>query len=128
MEGVAVTTIVLTSGTQWAVPSDWNPGANTFECIGGGGGGCGGSGYAGGTGAAGGAYAKTANAGLTPGSVLYINVGSAGVGGATYHFGTSVANGTPGGDTWVRFDGTSGVPTSTSNGCLAKGGAPGTAN
>lgn len=85
--GSAPTTIVLTSGTTWSVPADWNSANNSIECIGGGGGGFATTG-AGGGGGGGGGYAKAVNVTLTPStSVKYKigNGGSAGVaGGPTY--------------------------------------------
>lgn len=80
------TTIYLTSGTSWIVPSDWNSSDNTIEVIGGGAngvagstGGTGttggmpsGSGGSGGAGGGGGAYSKSTNVTLSPGvSVTY---------------------------------------------------------
>ena len=32
--------VVLTSGSTWTVPNDWNSTNNIIHCIGGGGGGC----------------------------------------------------------------------------------------
>lgn len=89
--------IVLTSGTSWTVPSDWNNGANTIEVIGGGGGGSGGLGMVeSGSGGGGGAYSKVSNVTLTPNASVSYNVGSAGTAGA--------AGGSPragsGGDTY----------------------------
>ena len=81
-------TIVLTSGTSWTVPSDWNDGSNTIEVIGGGGAGAapGGQGEGGG---GGGAYSKAVNVSLTPGATVSIAIGAGGasagaVGGDTY--------------------------------------------
>ena len=36
-QAAAATTIILTSGTTWTVPADWNNSANSVECIGAGG-------------------------------------------------------------------------------------------
>lgn len=105
-------TVVLTSGTSWTVPSDWNSANNTIETIGAGGGS--GSGYASGGsssrnaggGGGGGAYSKTTNLTLTPGASV------------SYQVGTSVANAN-GGDTW--FNGASLAASSVG----AKGGGGG---
>ena len=77
--------IVLTSGTSWQVPADWNSANNTIEVIGGGGGG---SGYAS-SGGGGGAYAKVSNVPLSGGTTVTYSVGIAGFydsinGGDTY--------------------------------------------
>ena len=61
-----MTTIALTSGTQWFVPPDCT--SATIEVIGAGGNGYGGTG-------GGGAYAKSTNVALTPGSSVNISVG-----------------------------------------------------
>lgn len=64
-------TIVLTSGTSWTVPSDWNNDSNTINCIGAG---------ASGTstvGGAGGAFASISNIALTPGTSIPYQVGTA---------------------------------------------------
>jgi hypothetical protein len=98
--------IVLTSGSAWTVPADWNAGNNSIEVIGGGGGG-GANGRAGG---AGGGYSKITNLSLTPaGSVAY----AIGAGGA------QSAPGVTGGDTW--FNGASLAASSVG----AKGGTGG---
>ncbi|HVV39417.1 MAG TPA: DUF2341 domain-containing protein, partial [Candidatus Paceibacterota bacterium] len=70
----ATTTVFLTTGTTWTVPSNWPNASNTIEVIGGGGGGSRGGG-------GGGAYAKAVNVTLTPsGSVTYqVGSGAAGV-------------------------------------------------
>jgi len=95
-------TIAITSGTRWRVPVDCKDAI--VECIGGGA-------------VGGGAYSKTSftTAGgnpLTPLSVVYIAVGSAGV------IGTGDAS-----DTWFNKSSNS-APTTASPqiGCLAKGG------
>ena len=98
--------IILTTGSSWTVPADWNNAANTIECIGGGQSGWIATNTNGG---AGGDYAKIVNLALTPGA----NV--------TYHLGvggSATANATPnaGGDTW--FNSTSTV--------LARGGGSAT--
>lgn len=106
----ATNVIVLTSGTTWSVPSEWNNANNTIEVVGGGGGGGPGNGNsptAGGGG--GGGYSKVTNLALTPGSSVYIHVGNGG------------GEGGAGGDTW--FSSVNAAPTSASQGVLAKGGA-----
>jgi hypothetical protein len=84
-------TIVLTSGSSWTVPDDWNSANNTVHCIGGGGSG---NGNDDGSGGGGGAYSGKSNLTFTPGASVSYNVGL----GAT----TTAADG---GNTW--FDGTS---------------------
>ena len=82
---------ILTSGTTWVVPSDWDNASNTIEVIGGGGGGedNGDSGGGGG----GGGYSKSVNVTLTAGDVVSYQIGS---GGAT----DTGADGADGGDTF----------------------------
>jgi glycine rich protein len=88
------TTVFLTSGTSWTVPSDWHSSNNTIEVIGGGAGGGGGNGVGGAGGGGAGAYSKVSNVSLTPsGSVTYA-VGAAGAAGG---FNSSGGNG---GDTY----------------------------
>jgi hypothetical protein len=101
-------TILLTSGTTWTVPSDWDSANNSIQCLGGGGGGGNKSGGGGG----GSAYAKITNLTLTPGATVLIAIGAAGAG-------SSVADvsGTDGGDTY--FNGASLAASSVG----AKGGA-----
>ncbi len=79
------TTIILTSGTSWTVPSDWNNASNTIEVIGGGGGAAHGGG-------SGGAYAKSSNVALTPDSTITYAIGAAGA--------SSTSSPTAGGDTY----------------------------
>ena len=99
---VAPTVIILTSGTSWTVPSNWNSSNNSIEVIGGGGGH---NQFSGG----GAAYAKITNLTLTPGnSVSYqVAVPQSGFSGIT------------GQDTW--FNGTG--ATCASQSVCAKGGA-----
>jgi hypothetical protein len=96
-----MTVIVLTSGSSWSVPLDWNNSANTIECIGGGS-------SANNTGTAvnrasgaGGAYAKKSNVSLTPGGSVSYSIGAGGAG-------LALTNNTsnPGGDTWFGSTGT----------------------
>lgn len=56
--------VILTSGTNWTVPSDWNNSSNTVECIGSGS-------HLGG----GGAYAKISNLSLTIGANVSCQLG-----------------------------------------------------
>lgn len=112
------TTILLTSGTTWSVPADWNwedPGpngyANWIDCYGGGGSGgdTGGSTTSPGGGGGGGAFARVYNLACTPGGTLYYSVGAAGER-------LSVA-----GDTWCNRS-SNAPPTSTSFGAKADAG------
>src|SRR3989338_581688 len=80
----AATVVILTSGTSYTVPSDWNIVNNTIEVIGGGGGAANGainsrSGGAGG----GGAYAVSVNVSLTPSASVSYSIGSGGAPGST---------------------------------------------
>jgi hypothetical protein len=105
--------IVLTSGTSFTVPSDWNSSNNTVEVIG-----AGGSGSASSLwnrcGAGGGAYSAATNIALTPGASISYQIGVGGAGVANYTFGKT------GGDTW--FNGSSISSASVS----AQGGTGGT--
>ena len=107
------TTVYVTSGSSWTVPSDWNSANNTIEVIGGGGGGGGGcSTCFGSGGGGGGAYSRITNLSLTSGNNISVNVGGAGSG-------TTNGNGIAGGDTY--FNGASCAAAST----CAKGGLGG---
>lgn len=65
--------IILTSGTSWTVPSDWNSANNKVECVA--------AGAAGGSyGGGGGAYARKNNLALTPGASVSFQVGVPGTG------------------------------------------------
>lgn len=55
--------IILTSGTSWTVPADWNSANNKIECIG--------AGRAGG-----GAYARKNNVALTAGANVFYQIGA----------------------------------------------------
>lgn len=114
-------TIILTTGTSWTVPSDWTDAGSTIACIGGGGGArrpaanlqaAGGGG--------GGAYASVTAIGLVANQTVFINIGSGGPGATTAN-----ANGTAGGDTWLNKAANS-APALATNGALAKGGSPST--
>ena len=95
------TTVYLTSGSQWTVPSDWNNSNNTVEAYGGGGGG--GGGYADGNytmagdGGGGGGYSRISNVTLTPGSSVPYSAGSGGGGGEGEGGGNPPDNGLGGG-------------------------------
>ncbi len=72
--------IILTSGTTWTVPSDWNSTNNSIEVIGAGGG------STGSDGGGGGGYSRAVNVALTANSTVSYSVGAAstGSGGNTY--------------------------------------------
>lgn len=70
---VGTCTVILTSGTSWTVPTDWNSTNNTIEVIGGGGG-----------------YSKITNLSLTVGASI------------TYQIGSGGAASTAGGNTWFN--------------------------
>lgn len=90
------TTIYLTSGSSWTVPSDWSNSGAVIEVIGGGGGGGGEGGSYYGAGGGGGAYARrTSGVSLSPGQVVSYQIGGGGAGGVLY--GQVPGNG---GDTW----------------------------
>ena len=75
--GGTVVNVVLTSGSSWTCPADWNNANNTFSLWGAGGsGGAGSSGYPGGAG--GGAFASDTNITLTPGTPYSYQIGAAG--------------------------------------------------
>ena len=81
--GGSTSTTFLTSGSSWAVPSDWNSSNNTIEVIGGGGGGGRKDGSASeASGGGGGAYSKITNLSLTPSASVSIQVGAGGAGGS----------------------------------------------
>lgn len=113
---------IITSGTTWTVPADWNNSDNTIEVIGGGGGGGnGGAGDgsnagSGGGGGGGGGYAKATNVTLTPGSSVNIQIGSGG------------PAATAGGDTYFNrgVSATTTCSTSEPQSVCAKGGRGGT--
>ncbi|MBN9572126.1 MAG: hypothetical protein J0H30_14110, partial [Alphaproteobacteria bacterium] len=83
-------TIFLTAGTDWTVPPDFDPANNTIAAIGAGGHGAAGSTTAGGGAGGGGAYAAIANAALSPGAVVSIQIGAGGGGPGSV------------GDTWLK--------------------------
>jgi len=80
------TVIILTSGTSWTVPSDFNPNNNTIEAIGaGGGGGQGafGTNQAGGGAGGGAEYRKFTNFDPQGATFIPYQIGSAGIGDTT---------------------------------------------
>lgn len=95
-----MTTVVITSGTSWTVPSDWNSASNSVACYGAGGGGAvNGSGSAnGGAGGGGGAYGASTNLTLTANSGVTVAVGASGTGAPSGS--TTAAPGTAGGSTF----------------------------
>lgn len=64
----------LTSSSNWTVPTNWNNGCNSIQCIGAGGGG-GASGGKGNGGGGGGGYSKVTNVTLTQGSTVAYSIG-----------------------------------------------------
>ncbi|WP_316228456.1 RHS repeat-associated core domain-containing protein [Bradyrhizobium sp. SZCCHNR1039] len=110
--------IILTSGTTWSVPIDWNNSANAIEVIGGGGGGGGGSSSSvdeGAGGGGGGAYSKITNLSLQPGAVVTYQIGSGG------SWGNVGSAGSAGGDSYFNGSGAS----CASQSVCAKGGGGG---
>ncbi len=107
--------ILITSGTTWTVPADFTS-VNKIEVIGGGAS----AASNGRTGGGGGAWSQILNSALTPNASVNIQIGQGGAGVS----GTNTL-GNPGTDTWFRIDGGSGAPATTSEGTMAKGGAPG---
>jgi len=81
--------IVITSGTIWSVPGDWNNSSNTEECIAGGGGGAGANASFGATAGGGGGYSKAINQVYTPNGSITVQVGVGGPGGGTAADGTA---------------------------------------
>jgi hypothetical protein len=90
----ATVTVVLTSGSTWTVPQNWNSASNTIEVIGGGGSGAEGQvGTGQGAGGGGGGYSSTTNVALTPGAMVDYAIGSGGAAAAA-------ATGNSGTSTW----------------------------
>jgi hypothetical protein len=103
--GIVPKAVVITSGTTWTVPADFNQ-VNTVYCIG-----AGGNASAQGGGGGGGACAFTSNVALTPGAVVNIQVGA---GGGTTGSGTApTANTWFGSSALVAAGGGSGTATPT---------------
>lgn len=116
--------LILTSGSTFDVPADWNNNRNTIECIGGGGGGAAGTtNTRGGGGGGGGEYRMATNVTLTPGAAIPYVIGAGGAGGAS-----SGADGTDGGDTTfntttvVAKKGLKGVAATSAGGAGGSGG------
>jgi hypothetical protein len=86
-------TVILTSGTSWTVPSDFNPFLNTVELIGGGGNGSSGvTNTRGGAGGGGGEYRRIR--GFDPGTATTVTYAIGGVAGTTsWNSGTVTAVG-----------------------------------
>jgi hypothetical protein len=75
--------IVLTSGTSWIVPADWDNAANTIEAIGAGGNGANSTANTNsGAGGGGGEYREASNVSLTANTNVTINIPSGGAGSA----------------------------------------------
>lgn len=116
---MAITEIILTSGTTWAVPVDFDPNNNTVECIEGGENGGGGSnglvvgktstGGNGGDSGQGGRFEGITNFQVSYGMTCTINIGAA-------NAAKTVNN-----PTWISKTGS--IPTTAADGCLAKTGA-----
>lgn len=85
---IVLRTIILTTGSTWTVPADWDSTDNKIECIGGAQGG----GFGGGDGGGGGAYTFRSNLTLTPGAVIPIVIGQGGAGRTVTGFGTAFGN------------------------------------
>lgn len=115
---MTVKTVLLTAGTTWTVPSDWTSAGSTIECIGGGASASTwDTSHFASLGGGGGAYSKSVGQALTPGQVVNISIGAAGI-----HVGSVNQNGTPGGDTWIANNNTATLITSPGVICGAKGG------
>lgn len=98
--------ILLTSGTSWPVPLDWNSANNTIECIAGGASGAaahGNNSSARATGGGAGVWSKKSNVTLTRGGTASFQVGVGGAAVSVTSNSTS-SNGNPGTATW--FNGT----------------------
>ena len=120
--------IILRSGTEWQIPTDYDSSSPmTFHCFGGGGGGgraSAGTTSTGGGGGGGGAYSSSAIT-VTAGALLYYSIGSAGNGATANN-----TSGGTGGDTWINWNtstntSTNTPPNSNATGVLAKGGGGG---
>jgi len=105
-EATEAAQIVLTTGSSWTVPNDWNNFNNKIEVIGGGAGGSGANSTVkkGGGGGGAGAYATINNLALIPGASVTYGVGAGGPAGAV------AGDGSSGGDSF--FNGASGSTSS----------------
>lgn len=119
--------VFLTSGSAWAVPSDWNDGNNTIEAVGNGS-------DAGGNvrgGGGGGAYSRSVNVQLTPGATVGYNVahvamiGSAGNDSGDAYFCNSTSGCTSLGDSNVVVGAEGGHGTTNGDNLDSNGGAGG---
>jgi hypothetical protein len=83
---VVQTAYLLTTGTSWTVPTDWNSRYNIIHLIGAGGGGASsvvsGNNRAGGGGGGGGGYRVLTNQSLTPGASIPYTIGTSAIGSA----------------------------------------------
>jgi hypothetical protein len=105
---MATQTFITTGQTTWTVPSGIT--SIQVECYGAGGGGS----ITGGvksSGGGGGGYAKVYTLSVTPGQIVYVNVGAGGAAAA-------------GGNSWVNKV-SNAQPTVTTSGCCATGGGSG---
>jgi len=111
--GGNATMYLLTTGTSWTVPSDWNNSNNTIHLFGGGGGGVGpyptsGNSFysTGGAGGGGGGYTVTSYNSAIPGATVTYQIGGGGTGAkGTGPSGSSVTvNGANGGNTIWNAD------------------------
>jgi hypothetical protein len=136
--------IILSTGTSFIVPVDWNSSNNTIHLFGAGGGG-GGSRYgvtsqkAGGSGGGGGGYTKITNFQATPGTTITYSLGvggSAGTSAANGGNGTATswnsnqfrANGGFGGISYSFTTGSDSIPGQGGTGLTYNGGAGGRGN
>jgi hypothetical protein len=101
----------LSTGTSWAVPSNWGSTTNNIYLLGGGGGGGGsivptaGGNKVSGGGGGGGGFNTLSNVTLTPGGAVAYAIGAAGSGG---NGGTTTSTGTAGGTTTFNSTGPAG--------------------
>jgi len=114
---------LLTSGTTFTVPANWNNTSNSIYLIGAGGGGSGNSiatataNRIGGAGGGGGGYLGLTNQTLTPSSTVYYSIGAGGGGALGVSFGNASTGGTGGPVYWGGTQGTitNLTPTKTQN-------------
>jgi hypothetical protein len=117
--------ILLTAGTSWTVPSDWDNNNNTIEAIGAGGGGGKGDGNGFGCGGGGGEWRKTTNVTLTPNGTMAYTIGTAGTAGTTGNGGNG-SNTTVMSTTLIAVGGSGGVYSGAAVLTGAAGGTGGT--
>jgi hypothetical protein len=98
--------IVLTSGTSWSVPANWNSANNYVEIIGAGGNGAGGTATQGGGGGGGGAYAHKLNVTLTPSGSAAYSIAAGGSAADTYFNGANLAASSVGSKAGTNASGT----------------------